>query len=114
MVVKADSLLDILEHPERVRDLSRDVIAGILAQLAALQMTLAAQLIASNSGDIGPIVGQQSDRLLNVQEAARKLDMSEDYLYRHADKLPFAVRTGRRRHFSERGIERYIRQKVGR
>ena len=33
--------------------------------------------------------------MLDVKEAAEKLKTSKDYLYRHADKLPFTVHVGR-------------------
>ena len=54
------------------------------------------------------------DRLLNVLEAARKLGKSKDYLDRHADDYPFTVRDGRSLRFSEAGIEKFIRQRMGR
>ena len=55
------------------------------------------------------------DRLLTVEEAARKLAVSDDWLYRHADKLPFTVRIGDRHlRFSAAGIEKFIRQRAGR
>ena len=50
-----------------------------------------------------------------MEEAARKLAVSEDWLYRHADKLPFTVRIGDRHlRFSAAGIEKFIRQRAGR
>jgi predicted DNA-binding transcriptional regulator AlpA len=53
------------------------------------------------------------DRLLTVVEAAEKLCMTKDYLYRTAKKLPFTVRTGRKQlRFSLLGIERYIKQRI--
>jgi predicted DNA-binding transcriptional regulator AlpA len=60
-----------------------------------------------------PIPPIQGDRLLTVAEAAEKLCMTEDYLYRTAKKLPFTVRTGRKQlRFSLAGIERYIKQRL--
>lgn len=53
------------------------------------------------------------DKLLTVTEAADKLSLTTDYLYRHARELPFTVRTGRHVRFSLVGIERYIRQRQG-
>ena len=57
-----------------------------------------------------PASAQASDKLLNVTEAARILDTSEDYLYRHKE-LPFVVRVRRRVKFSALGIEKYIANK---
>ena len=60
-----------------------------------------------------PMAG--GDRLLTVADAASKLGVSRDWLYRQGPKLPFTVRLGPRRlRFSLRGIERYIRQRQGR
>jgi len=53
------------------------------------------------------------DRLLTVNEASKKLGVTKDYLYRHADKFPFTVRLGTRQlRFSLHGMERYIRQRT--
>jgi excisionase family DNA binding protein len=55
-----------------------------------------------------------TDRLLLVEEAAERLAVTVDWLYRHAKTLPFTVRNGRRQiRFSERGIDRYIRERQG-
>jgi predicted DNA-binding transcriptional regulator AlpA len=55
------------------------------------------------------------DRLLTVKEASRKLGLTIDYLYRHADHFPFTVRVGPRQlRFSLHGMERYIRQRTTR
>jgi len=54
------------------------------------------------------------DENLSVEDAARRLGVSRDYLYRQAGKLPFAVRIGRRLLFSARGLERWNRQRQGR
>jgi excisionase family DNA binding protein len=82
-------------------------------QLTRLDSLLQKRLfLANRNGDTErPGAG---DRLLNVQEAATKLSLSEDYLYRHSGRLPFTVRNGRQLRFSEAGIERYIRQRMGR
>ncbi len=53
------------------------------------------------------------DRLLTVNEASRKLGVTKDYLYRHADQFPFTVRVGPRQlRFSLHGMDRYIRQRT--
>ena len=54
------------------------------------------------------------DRLLGVQEAAAKVAKSVDSMYRNAGKYPLTVRDGRNLRFSEAGINRYIRQRMGR
>ncbi len=59
--------------------------------------------------------GESEDRLLTTKEAAIKLGLSKDYLYRHAQTFPFTVRIGARHlRFSFKGIERYISTRRGR
>lgn len=107
------TLDQLLQDPARARDLSPDAARDLLARLAGLYPLLLAQALNLPTGENGgaPVEG---DRLLTVEEAARKLSMSEDWCYRQAKRLPFAVRIGRQLRFSERGVERYIRQRQGR
>ena len=56
---------------------------------------------------------QRRDRLLNVNQAAEKLGVKRDWLYRHHSDLPFRVRHGRLLRFSELGIEDFIRKRRG-
>ncbi len=53
------------------------------------------------------------DHLIKAEEAAAKLSRSADWLYRHADDLPFTHRDGRSLRFSSAGIEQYIRSRHG-
>jgi len=55
---------------------------------------------------------QRRDRLLNVAEAAVKLGVTPDWLYRHHKSLPFTVRHGRLLRFSELRIEDYIHRRL--
>ncbi len=56
---------------------------------------------------------QRRDRLLDVIQAAEKLGVKPDWLYRHHPNLPFRVRHGKLLRFSELGIEDYIRKRSG-
>jgi predicted DNA-binding transcriptional regulator AlpA len=52
---------------------------------------------------------QIDDRLLNVEEAAKLLRVSEDWLYRHAKRLPFRRKLGPKMlRFSSIGIQKYL------
>lgn len=51
---------------------------------------------------------------LSAAQAARRLGLSKDYLYRHAGQLPFTVKVGRRVLFSARGLERWNQNRMGR
>ena len=56
-----------------------------------------------------------ADRLVGVEEAARLLGRSRDWLYRYARRLPFVVQEGKgaKLRFSTDGIARYIRERQG-
>ena len=56
---------------------------------------------------------KETDELLEVKEASRKLKVSKNYLYQNSRHLPFTVRVGSRLLFSAQGIDRYIRQNQG-
>ena len=49
------------------------------------------------------------DENLSAEEAARRLGLSVDWIYRNANHLPFTVRIGRRVLFSAHGLERWNR-----
>ena len=56
----------------------------------------------------------ESDPLLTVDETAKRLGVSEDWIYRRTKSLPFVVRVGRHVRFSAKGIDRFIRNRMGR
>lgn len=77
-----------------------------VAALAALAVAPAPAIPSPEAPD--------QERLLDVGEAARRLGVSRDWLYRRASRLPFTVRLGRAVRVSEAGLARYIRQRQGR
>ena len=106
-----DALLALIRNPEGAGKVPRESIPALMAQLAALQSILASRLVGGQSSSNGNAEG---DRLVGIQEAAQKLGVSTQWLYRRAAKLHFVVRMGRKLTFSEQGIERYIKQRAGR
>jgi len=54
---------------------------------------------------------RRRDRLMKADEVAERLAMKVGWVYRH--KLPFRVRLGTVPRFSEKGLEDYIRKKLG-
>jgi len=49
------------------------------------------------------------DRLLDAEEASKILSASPDWLYRHANRLPFTRKLGPRMlRFSYQGIQKYL------
>jgi predicted DNA-binding transcriptional regulator AlpA len=53
----------------------------------------------------------QEDRLITIEEAAKLLSVSEDWLYRHGKKLPFTRKIHHKMlRFSYQGLQKYISQ----
>lgn len=103
---------DLITDPRKLAGLPSEAISALRGELARLDTLLLARLLSK--GNIQAETGPEGDRLLNAKEASAKLALSEDHLYRHSTQLPFTVRIGRKLRFSEAGIERYIRQRMGR
>jgi predicted DNA-binding transcriptional regulator AlpA len=92
-----------LEHAIEEAPLAE--IPALIGVLATLQAKAQIKLLHRESEP-----SRQEDRLLTVTEASDKLGTTKDYLYRHADILPFSVRMGPKQlRFSLNGIERYIK-----
>jgi predicted DNA-binding transcriptional regulator AlpA len=107
-------LADLLADPERVRELPSGVAGNLHVRLLGLQQALALRALAAPGNGPGA-EPEAADRLLEVREAATRLGVSRDWLYRHARTLTFTVRLGRRAiRFSSHGLDRYIRQRQGR
>lgn len=106
-------LADLVGDPGKVDNLPAEAIPGLLGDLERLRATLWARLTVPQGNGQGQAQGNR-DRLLDAREAAAMLHTSTDYLYRNAAKLPFTVRLGRQLRFSETGIARYVRQRMGR
>jgi predicted DNA-binding transcriptional regulator AlpA len=92
----------MLPSVDAIAGLPAESLPGFVTQLGALLAAAGARLAAGARRDV-------PDRLLTVKQAAPVLGMSEDWLYRNADRLPFTHRTGRRAvRFSERGLKQYM------
>lgn len=81
--------------------------SALVVEIASRQMKLAAIQSALVSAQ-RPTVVPTSDRNLTVEEAAQRLGVSEQWLYRHSKTLPFAKKLSHRQlRFSERGMARW-------
>ena len=89
------------------RELPADDLPALIGQLETAKAVAWQRLTAK----LEPAVEAGCDELLAVPEAARRLGVSEDYLYRHSREYPFTRRQGRKLLFSAQGIDRQIRQK---
>ncbi len=104
-------LLDLVQHPERVANFTTTDSVSVLCQLAAVLAVLAARLAASCAD---PQRMKPDNRLLTVDEVAKRLSISSHAVYRRASSFPFAIRIGRYLRFSERGLEEYLESRRGR
>jgi hypothetical protein len=84
--------------------------AGLVVQLAARLAALGAGLAQT---PLSVPATTTSDRNLDIEETARRMGVSERYLYRRAKELAFVVREGRKLLFSERGLSKYMAQRTG-
>ena len=83
---------------------SPEEIASALGELERVKVLLACRLTSPASATI------EKDQLLTVQEAAKRLALSPDTLYRKARDLPFTVTLpGRQTRFSSQGIDRFLK-----
>jgi hypothetical protein len=82
---------------------SQEELPNFIGQLEQAKATAWARLQA-------PTAQQGHDELLDVTEAARRLGIGVDYLYRHASEYLFTRRQGRKLLFSAQGLDKHIRQ----
>lgn len=103
------TLDDIACDPAKAAGLSVEQRGSLLVRAAAVLASLGAAMARHEEHD-GP------DRLLTVKQASERLQISGDYLYRHARTLPYFVPQPdvRAIRFSERAIERYLRERLER
>jgi len=81
-------------------------LPGLIGDFEAAKAAAWARLV---EGPAPQSLTEAPDRNVSAAEAARRLGMSRDWLYRNAAKLPFTVKIGRRVLFSARGLERWNR-----
>ena len=96
-------------------DIPTESIAPVITRLSSLQTALAARLIHmptnSSRQDSKP---EGDDELLMTADAAKLLNVSEDWVYRRASRLPFTRRLSRKTlRFSRAGLLRWRAAKAG-
>jgi excisionase family DNA binding protein len=89
---------------DAARELPTEDLPDLIGRLEAAKATAWARL------SVPAATPQAHDELLNVQTAAERLGVSQDYLYRHAQEYPFTRRQGRKLLFSALGIDKHIKQ----
>ncbi len=89
------------------------LLGGLVQREELTRLRLRSGAPSSADGG-GRTDGREADENLDAAEAARRLGISRDWLYKNRDRLPFAVKLGRRVVFSARGLERWNRQRMSR
>jgi predicted DNA-binding transcriptional regulator AlpA len=97
-----DELKPILAQ---ARTAAPEELPRLLGDLEEVRATALARLTAPQPAQ------SQDDELIDVTEAARRLGISKDYLYRHYKDFPSARHIGSKLLFSLRGIDKYISHK---
>jgi excisionase family DNA binding protein len=87
------------------RALPPEELPELLGELEQVRCTAMARLSAPAPVRVTP------DELVDVEEAARRLGVSTEYLYRHHKKFPFTRREGRKLLFSSAGIAEYLKKR---
>jgi predicted DNA-binding transcriptional regulator AlpA len=103
------TLTVLLALDRAIGEASPEERPALVVALAARLAQLAAASLTTPAPGTGRFV--ETDANLSAVEAARRLGISKDWLYRNAERLPFAVRIGRRVLFSARGLERWNAQR---
>ncbi len=88
--------------------MSPDELADAIADLERAKALLSIRLNTLTASR-----PQEPDRLLTPEEAARRLGVSLETVYRKAKNLPFRVKIGGNLRFSSRGLDAFIRSRCG-
>jgi hypothetical protein len=86
------------------RELSPEELPALVGSLEEIKVTALARLTTRETKS-------QTDELPDVNETARRLHCSKDYLYRNSTKYSFTRREGRKLLFSSSGLALYLKQK---
>ena len=110
-MTQVPTLDELAADPAKAKGLPSEMIMALITRCLTLHEHLLLRLIVGRRAD--GHCGGEEDRLLDVKEAAARLSVTVDWLYRHAGALPFTVRTGRKLRFSSAGIVRFISERQG-
>ena len=102
----------LVADPSRLSSVPLDELPSVIGRLEELRALVWAELItrsASATGSSPPAPTMPlEDRLLPVREAAELLGVDSRWMYRHADRLPFARKIGANTlRFSSAGLLRW-------
>jgi excisionase family DNA binding protein len=87
----------------QARTLAPEELPRLLGDLEEIRATALARLAS-------PAAESRPDEMLDVEQAAVRMNLSKDYLYRHHKRFPFARRIGRKLLFSSAGLDSYLKK----
>jgi hypothetical protein len=90
------------------KEMPPELLPMLLGDIEVVRCTAMARLTAPAPAQVpGP------DELLDVEEAARRLNVTVDHLYRHSADYSFTRRLANKVRFSALGLDDWIRRKGG-
>jgi len=107
-------LAPLLAAPwERAKEVADREIPAVLDALAVHEgrCALLRHLLTARAMPANHHGTDEQDRWLTAREVAQRTGFSEDYVYRHCQRWPFAHRHGRTWRFDERGLARWMAQR---
>ena len=119
MALETQRMMDAAELARRVPleavdEIPAEHLPAVALYLAALQGRTAARSLAA-CAPTAAAASNAPEALLDVREAAARLNVSIDWLYRHAKKLPFSRRVGSRAvRFDPAGLARWLAHRTAR
>ena len=101
---------DLIRHPARVSSLTPEARLQAIHEIDVTQMSLASLKTALMVSLVQAPSEPAEDRLIEVREAARRLECSENWIKKNEDRLPFVRRLSPRvLRCSERALLVYMR-----
>jgi len=89
-----------------MNELNKNLAESPLIALESWLRTLIREELRAIQGQNGH---HEGDKLLNAEKASEILNVGEDWLYRHASRLPFTRKLAPRvLRFSYQGIQKYL------
>jgi predicted DNA-binding transcriptional regulator AlpA len=83
----------------------------LLGELEVMRHRVLQQLHPPTPPKAAPVVEPDTRWNLSARDVMERTRCSRSWLYKNADKLPFACRFGGRLRFSERGLAKYIAER---
>lgn len=109
-MTRTEALAAVAADPAALEAVDPDQLPGLVGEAAELHARVLARLMASRAPaqHAGPEPDDGPDRLLKVEEVAKRLGVDKRWVYRHQDQLPTRKLSGGTLRVSERGLERWV------